>query len=103
MAQGNLIGAILQTRNLGKGIGQLSKGGLQTEGYSILRGVLGGVSAAGGQAIAQPGGIASAANAGLNQAGFGALGNIGVNLYANQNYSTNGLTKARPKSTGGGP
>lgn len=103
LAQGNLIGAILQTRNLGKGIGQLSKGGLQTEGYSILRGVLGGVSAAGGQAIAQPGGIASAANAGLNQAGFGALGNIGVNLYANQNYSTNGLTKARPKSTGGGP
>jgi len=102
LSQGNLIGAILQTRNLGRGISQLSKSGIQQEGYSILKGILGGVSSAGGQAISQPGGIASAANAGLNQVGFGALGNIGVNLYTNQNASINGQTRANAIRTGPG-
>lgn len=99
----DLLGVALQTRNLAKGVSQLSKAGLKQEGYSILGGVLGGIRTAGQAGLAQPGGLTTAAQAGLQQSGFGALGNIGVNLFSNKNSSVNGTTVASPKILTGPP
>lgn len=97
-----LVGAAIQTANLAKGASQLNRAGLKTEGYSILSGALKGMAVAGKDQITQPGGVTQAVQAGLNQNGFGAVGNVGVNLFSNQNSSINGTTTTRPKNLTGG-
>lgn len=99
----DLLGAAIQTRNLAKGVGQLSKAGLKTEGYSILNGALTGMATAGRDQVTQPGGLTQSIQAGLQQSGYGTLGNVGVNLFSYKNSSINGQTTARPSTlTGGG-
>jgi len=88
------LGVAIQTRNLVKGASQLSKAGLKTEGYSILGGVLGGIAQGGQAQFNQPGGVTSSVQQGLQQSGFGALGNVGVNLFTTKNSSVNGYTQA---------
>ena len=99
----DLLGAAIQTRNLAKGVGQLSKAGLKAEGYSILNGALTGMATAGRDQVTQPGGLTQSIQAGLQQSGYGTLGNVGVNLFSYKNSSINGQTTARPSTlTGGG-
>lgn len=86
LAQGNILGALIQGNNLVRNAGQLTKAGLKNEGYSILTGVLGEVQATGNQ----PGGIGSAIQNGINQRG------VGINLFANQNSTVNGTTPSKP-------
>jgi len=97
----DILGAAVQIRNLAQGARQLTRSGLATEGYSILQGALTGMATAGREQVTQPGGAARSAQAGLQQAGFGTLGNVGVNLYSNLNSSINGTTKAEPKNLTG--
>jgi hypothetical protein len=97
----DFLGVAIQTKNLVKGVSQLSKGGIKTEAYSILGGVLGGIAAGGQAGLAQPGGLVAGTQAGLQQSGFGALGNIGVNLFSNNNSSVNGTTQTTPRNTTG--
>jgi len=59
------LGVALQTRDLAKNVGQLTKAGLRQEGYSILGGVLGNISSSGNQ----PGSVRNDINTGLNIAG----------------------------------
>jgi hypothetical protein len=96
----DLIGVALQTRNLAKGVGSLTKAGLKTEGYSILGSALGNIQAT----VNQPDGAGGQLRSAINSGNFGAVGNVGVNLFTAQNPSINNLTKAIPSNlTGGGP
>jgi hypothetical protein len=61
----DFLGVALQTRDLAKNIGQLTKAGLRQEGYSILSGALSNISSTGNQ----PGGIRNDINTGLTIAG----------------------------------
>lgn len=98
----SLIGAAIQTSNLAKGARQITKTSLKTEGYSILNSALSGMATAGRDQITQPGGVTQSIQTGLQQSGYGALGNVGVNLFSNQNSSINGTTTALPRKLGGG-
>jgi hypothetical protein len=91
------LGVAIQAKTLGQNVRSLSKSGIKNEGYSVLSGVLGNVQATGNQ----PGGVSAAVQAGAAQAGLGALGNIGINLFSDRNSSVNGTTQATPtKITG---
>ena len=97
----DLLGVALQTRNLAKGIGQINGNGLKTEGYSIISSALSGLAATGNQ----PGGgsainRANATLGGLNQSGYGIVGNIGINLFASKNSSINGSIATTPYKSG---
>ena len=98
----SLIGAAIQTSNLAKGARQITKTSLKTEGYSVLNSALSGMATAGRDQITQPGGVTQSIQTGLQQSGYGALGNVGVNLFSNQNSSINGTTTALPRKLGGG-
>lgn len=95
----DFLGVAIQARNLAKGVGNLTRSGLKTEGYSIARGVLGNIQATGNQPDALGGQVKNA----INSANFGTVGNVGVNLFSSQNSSVNDLTKATPSllTTGG--
>jgi hypothetical protein len=86
----DFLGVAIQANSLAKNVRQLSKAGLQTEGYSILTGVLGNISATGNQ----PGGAGQQLKDAINTGNAGALGNLGINLFSGQNSSVNGLTQA---------
>lgn len=95
----DFLGVAIQANTIAKNVGQLSKAGLKTEGYSILSGVLGNIQATGNQ----PGGVGAAIQTGINQSGIGALGNVGINLFSGKNSSVNGTTSAKPSNlTGAG-
>jgi hypothetical protein len=86
----DFLGVAIQANSLAKNVKQLSKAGLQTEGYSILTGVLGTISSTGNQ----PGGAGQQLKDAINTGNAGALGNLGINLFSGQNSSVNGLTQA---------
>lgn len=97
--EGNFLGAALLARNTVKNAQQLTKGGLKSEGLSVLNGVLGNIQATGNQ----PGGIGAAIQTGAAQSGLGVLGAVGVTLFSDKNSSTTQQTKGTPrKITGGG-
>lgn len=93
----DFLGAAIQANTLAKNVKQLSKAGLQTEGYSILTGVLGNVATTGNQ----PGGIGGAIQTGLSQSGLGVVGQLGINLLSGKNSSVNGNTSAAPSKLTG--
>jgi hypothetical protein len=100
----DLLGVALQSRNLAQGVRNISRSGLATEGYSILNSALSGMATAGRSQLSQPDGVSQAVQSGLQQSGFGTLGNVGVNIFAHKNNSINQLTVAKPSNlTGGGP
>lgn len=86
------LGVAIQSNTLLKNARQLSKSGIQQEGYSVLSGVLGNIQATGNQ----PGGVGAATQAALNQPGLGALGKLGINLFSGQNTSINSTTPTTP-------
>lgn len=94
----DFLGAAIQANTLAKNVRQLSKGGLKAEGYSIVNGVLGNISATGNQ----PGGISQALQSGVAQSGLGVVGQLGINLLSGKNSSVNGTTTATPKNITGG-
>jgi hypothetical protein len=94
----DFLGAAIQANTLAKNARQLSKGGLKAEGYSIINGVLGNISATGNQ----PGGISQALQSGVAQSGLGVVGQLGINLLSGKNSSVNGTTTATPKNITGG-
>jgi hypothetical protein len=62
------------------------------------------MATAGRSQLSQPDGVSQAVQSGLQQSGFGTLGNVGVNIFAHKNNSINQLTVAKPSNlTGGGP
>jgi len=88
--KGNYFEAILQANNVRKNIGALSKAGIKSEGYSILKGVLGEIQATGNQ----PGGIRQSVNTGASAAGLNSLGRLGINLFSGNNNSVSNTTQA---------
>jgi len=91
---GNYLGAALQTINLVKNAKNITKSSVLNEGYSILGGVLGTVSAQGNQ----PGGVGQAIQNGFMSQGPGL--NIMINGFSNQNSSVNGTTQTTPSKLG---
>jgi hypothetical protein len=87
------LGAAIQGANLVKNIGQLSKAGLQREGYSLLTGALGAVAISGNQ----PGGFRDALNNGIT----GAANSLGINIFSNKNSSVNNSTPTQPSKLTG--
>jgi hypothetical protein len=98
LSEGNFLGAAIQANTLSKNVRELRKTGLKNEGYSILSGVLGNISATGNQ----PGGITSAIATGISQNGVGAGSRTGVNLFSDKNNSVNNTTTAKPRNITGG-
>jgi hypothetical protein len=98
-SEGNILGGLIQAKNLSRNLSAITKSSLKNEGYSILGGVLGGISQNGNQ----PGGLTQSIVQGVNQTGYGTSARIGVNLFSNKNTSVNGTTQATPRNiTGGG-
>jgi hypothetical protein len=60
------------------------------------------MATAGRDQVTQPGGLTESIQAGLQQSGYGTLGNVGVNLFSYKNSSINGQTTARPSTLTGG-
>lgn len=75
----DFLGAAIQANQVAKNIKQLSKAGLQQEGYSILKGVLGDIQTSGNQ----PGSVGEGIRTAINNGNFGTLGNIGIGLFKN--------------------
>lgn len=75
----DFLGAAIQANQVAKNIKQLSKAGLQQEGYSILKGVLGDIQTTANQ----PGSVGEGVRTAINNGNFGTLGNIGVGLFKN--------------------
>jgi hypothetical protein len=75
----DFLGAAIQANQVAKNIKQLSKAGLQQEGYSILKGVLGNIQSSGNQ----PGSVGGEIRTAINNGNFGTLGNIGLGLFKN--------------------
>jgi hypothetical protein len=98
LSEGNILGAAIQANTLSKNVRELRKTGLKNEGYSILSGVLGNISATGNQ----PGGITNAIATGISQNGVGAGSRTGVNLFSDKNKSVNNTTQANPRKLTGG-
>ena len=98
-SEGNILGGLIQAKNVARNLSAISKSGLKGEGYSILGGVLGTISQTGNQ----PGGLSQALSQGINQTGYGVSARVGINLFSNKNTSVNGTTQATPRNiTGGG-
>ena len=98
-SEGNIIGGLIQAKNLSRNLSAITKSSLKQEGYSILGGVLGNVS----QSNNQPGGLSQAIKQGFSQTGYGTSARVGINLYSNNNTSVNSTTKATQRNiTGGG-
>ena len=74
------LGVALQTKDLVKNVSQLNKAGLRQEGYSILSGVLGNISATGNQ----PGGARDNINRGINMVIPSSLNIVSPNTQARQ-------------------
>jgi len=91
---GNVLGAALAAANLVKNAKNITKSSLVSEGYSILGGVLGSVSAQGNQ----PGGVGQAVQNGLLAQGPGL--NIMINGFPNQSASGS-VIQATPINTQG--
>ena len=97
----DFLGAAIQARNLAQGARNLNRTGLRTEGYSVLRGVLGDVVAAGRGQFKQPGGVITNTQEGIEKTNSGAQGTVGVNLFSGKNTSVTGNTVAKPKNITG--
>jgi hypothetical protein len=91
VAQGNYLGAALQTVTLIKNASNITKASLSTEGYSIANSVLGGLSTGGNQ----PGGGGNQASAAISQTNPGA-----ALIFTNSNNpNLNGGIVATPVKT----
>jgi len=91
IAEGNYLGAALQTVTLLKNASHITKSSLIAEGYSMANSALGNLSRGGNQ----PGGAGSQAAAAISQTNPGAA----IFFSGSDNPSINGQTKAKPVKT----
>jgi hypothetical protein len=98
-SEGNILGGLIQAKNLSRNLSSITSASLKQEGYSMVSGVLGTITQTG----LQPGGLSQQISQGINQTGYGTSARVGVNLYSNKNTSINGTTQATQRNiTGGG-
>lgn len=89
--EGNILQKAIVGANLLRNARSVTKGGLKTEAYSIVGGVLGNIQQTGNQ----PGGVGSSIQNGINQRG------LGINILSGQNSSVNGKTPTTPSNITG--
>lgn len=94
----DFLQAAIQAKNLSQNIKNLSKAGLKQEGFSILKGALGNISATNNQ----PNGAGGIIRDAINSNNLGALGRVGVNIFNNTSVANTTIANAKKILGGGG-